>query len=476
MFFVGVNGSTGTAGLGSGISTNVTTITQIGSLNNWEKVIADDRHTLAINANGQLFGWGNNSNGQLGLGPIGSINIPTQIGSSNNWVSDYIVTSSTSTLAINSNNELYAWGANTNSLFGVNTPSFSNLILKIQDVSNVTSLALSDSFSGIVQESVLYFAGFSSNRVFPGTVPVFSRFSPLPSVSNNNNYTQISAGSEYFVTSNSLGEHFIAGNPSSSYINSGLKPVSTTNIKSVKAGGNNSYYLTLDTSNTLSMYMMYGPIYTVQSSVKKFAAGLTKAVFINSSNQLIQYIYSTRGMSQVTGATGSWIDVFAGSLSDSFAALDSTGKLWTWGTNNFGQLGLGDTATRNSPVQVGIQTWSKIAIGKDFMLGINTDGQLWAWGNNSTGQLGAPIGSYSFVPVRVGSLSDWTHVSAGGSHGAAINTDRELWTWGSNNFGQLGNGTTISQTNPVQVGETYFWFDVSAGENFTVGLKAQLII
>jgi len=69
-------------------------------------------------------------------------------------------------------------------------------------------------------------------------------------------------------------------------------------------------------------------------------------------------------------------------------ALVLSGKLFMWGENYAGRLGLGDTANRSSPVQVGSSTtWSQINTAYTT-LAVNTDGELWAWGLNSYGTLG----------------------------------------------------------------------------------------
>jgi len=45
-------------------------------------------------------------------------------------------------------------------------------------------------------------------------------------------------------------------------------------------------------------------------------------------------------------------------------------KLYSWGLGGLGRLGLGDTATRSAPVQVGASAdWSKISCGRLHTVG-----------------------------------------------------------------------------------------------------------
>jgi alpha-tubulin suppressor-like RCC1 family protein len=61
------------------------------------------------------------------------------------------------------------------------------------------------------------------------------------------------------------------------------------------------------------------------------------------------------------GVGTDWIAIAAGDMH--VLALRSGGTLWAWGDNTTGQLGLGDTINRSSPVQVGTHFWSQIIAG-----------------------------------------------------------------------------------------------------------------
>jgi hypothetical protein len=73
-------------------------------------------------------------------------------------------------------------------------------------------------------------------------------------------------------------------------------------------------------------------------------------------------VEATHRILQPDSDTGKIID--AGVYGTSAYMLMDNGNLYTWGQNSFGQLGLGHTIDRSSPVQVGaLTTWSNVACG-----------------------------------------------------------------------------------------------------------------
>jgi alpha-tubulin suppressor-like RCC1 family protein len=104
-------------------------------------------------------------------------------------------------------------------------------------------------------------------------------------------------------------------------------------------------------------------------------------------------------------------------------AVKTDGTLWTWGQNNNGQLGLGDTTNRSSPVQVGALTnWLNVAAGAygNHAVAIKTDGTLWTWGKNNNNQLGLGDTTSRSSPVQVGALTTWLRASGGNYYMTAI--------------------------------------------------------
>jgi alpha-tubulin suppressor-like RCC1 family protein len=165
-------------------------------------------------------------------------------------------------------------------------------------------------------------------------------------------------------------------------------------------------------------------------------------------------------------------------------AVKTDGTLWTWGLGTSGQLGNNLLSNVSSPIQTGQggTSWNSVSAGSYSSSAIKTDGTLWTWGKNNYGQLGNESTSNVSSPIQtVASGTNWKQVSMagpgfGGSAGpamtAAIKTDGTLWVWGNNNYGQLGDNTTISKSSPIQtISAGTNWKQVSAGYLFTAAIK-----
>mmetsp|Transcript_50132 Transcript_50132/g.75530 ORF Transcript_50132/g.75530 Transcript_50132/m.75530 type:complete len:87 (-) Transcript_50132:1031-1291(-) len=59
---------------------------------------------------------------------------------------------------------------------------------------------------------------------------------------------------------------------------------------------------------------------------------------------------------------------------------------------------------------------AKIELGGDHSCGIDNNGRVWCWGENSSGQLGLGGTTYDSVPTQLSSIYDVTDLALGGSH------------------------------------------------------------
>jgi len=138
---------------------------------------------------------------------------------------------------------------------------------------------------------------------------------------------------------------------------------------------------------------------------------------------------------------------------DNTCALTAAGQAWCWGRNAKGEGGSGTTLARLIPtlVQGDELRFTKISVGGEHVCGLRTSGSIACWGSNRFGQLGVgpvtynDISRFSSSPLRVESSSQMIAVSAGADHTCGIRTDGQIDCWGLNvNAGQLGDSSGLT--------------------------------
>ena len=157
-------------------------------------------------------------------------------------------------------------------------------------------------------------------------------------------------------------------------------------------------------------------------------------------------------------------DVTSGYLHS--CALTTKGKVWCWGYNGYGQLGINTTTNSSKPVQVaGLSKVKTVDAGYYHTCAITTKGAVKCWGNNSYGQVGDNSTTSSLTPVTVYGLTKGVKaVSASNTHTCAITSKGKAVCWGNNGQGQLGDNSTANSPKPVTVyGLTKNVKQISAG-------------
>lgn len=147
-------GSNSSNQLGTGnTGKNETTPIQIGTDNNWKTVTMGVAHTMAIKTDGTLWGWGNNSSGQLGNGTQTSVTTPVQIGTDTDW--SYVKAIDNRTYAVKTDGTLYVCGSNAYGLLGLNQS-------EEELISNYNTLTLASNFT----EKVISVSGCENTTTF----------------------------------------------------------------------------------------------------------------------------------------------------------------------------------------------------------------------------------------------------------------------------------------------------------------------
>ncbi len=160
------------------------------------------------------------------------------------------------------------------------------------------------------------------------------------------------------------------------------------------------------------------------------------------------------------------VDVYNNEDSYTIIAKDSEGKLYTWGKNNNGQLGDGSTERyRYIPVCISdldndLKGKNIVEVYNDYSTVIvkDSEGKLYTWGKNEYGELGdgtTEVGfdKYRNVPVCISDLNndlkdkDIVEIYKYGSTLIAKDSEGKLYTWGSNEYGILGEEITEEYIN-----------------------------
>ncbi|XP_061033980.1 X-linked retinitis pigmentosa GTPase regulator isoform X3 [Eubalaena glacialis] len=168
------------------------------------------------------------------------------------------------------------------------------------------------------------------------------------------------------------------------------------------------------------------------------------------------------------------------------AIITGNNKLFVFGSNNWGQLGLGSKSTVNKPTCVKALKPEKVkfaACGRNHTLVSTEGGKVYAAGGNTEGQLGLgdteERNTFHLISFFT-SQHKIKQLSAGSNTSAALTEDGELFMWGDNSEGQIGlqNITSICVPHQVTIGKPISWiscgyyhsaFVTTEGELYTFG-------
>ena len=377
---------------------------------------------IARDSDGKLYTWGWNRNGQLGNGTTENSSMPICISDIENsplsgkdivdvHIYDYII------IAKDSNGKLYSWGYNNSGQLGNGTTENSSMPVCISDIEG-------SPLNG--KNIVKVYADYSTMIVKDSDGKLYSW--------GYNGYGQLGNGT---TTNSSM-------------------PVCISDIKNSPLKGKNivdvhnyGYRIIAKDSN--------GKLY---SWGENYYGQLGNGTTANSSMPICISDIENSPLREKNIVNIYWD-------ANTIIAKDSNGKLYSWGRNNFGQLGNGTTENSSMPICISdmenrpLNGKNIVDVYADYtMIAKDSNGKLYSWGDNDSGKLGNGTTTNSSMPICISEVEgsplkekNIVKIYRGYDTIIAKDSDGKLYSWGSNGDGQLGDGTRNNSNIPICISD-----------------------
>ena len=366
-------------------------------------VAAGSGHNMVVANDGSLWAWGANWDGQLGIGDndpyIYYAYAPIQVGTDTDWVS--VTVGNDHTLAIKADGTLWGWGSNVFGEVGLYDyvayvySSNSNIPIQIGSDSDWSSVTTGDSVTfAIKTDGTLWTFGYNSAYYNNPVDEPYSFYTPVQfgtdanwdsvTIASDSDMSHVLAlktdGTIWAWGENWSGQLGIGFDEAYKFIDSPVQVGTDSDWTSVLTGGRITFAIKTN-----------GTLWTWGQNLENKG----------SDDVDVPYVYYIPNQ---VGIDTNWVSVTTGKFDGYMIALKADGSMWAWGPNWYGQLGMGyDEDTGGGEyyilVQVGSDSdWVSVVAGKEFTIALKLDGSMWAWGRAPIGD-GTDINSY--IPVII---------------------------------------------------------------------------
>ena len=369
------------------------------------KLAAGFNHTLAINAAGMVWAWGDNSYGQLGNGSKTMQTTPVLVRMSDGTPLSGVIDIKAGqghSVALKNDGTVWAWGWNKYGQLGNGTAIDSLYPVQVKQnslspLTDVTAIAAGDNHTLVVK---------SDGTVWGWGYDYYGQIGDGTSGS--------STGIKYPVQVKT-GTTFLTG------------------ITAISGGVNFSLALKNDHTVWSWGYNTDG----------RLGDGTT-----TNRNKAVQVAFNRDEGGTSFDPQGSIIAIAVGKYS---MALTDHGNVWEWGDNQLTPTGIVLFVQSGGLIHWGpLSGINMIAAGINHSLALATFGYIYTWGNNDFGQLGSTKQTASTSDIYIVD-GQFGSIVGGDTHSAALKPDGSVWAWGNNTSGQLGNATTTSVNTPINI-------------------------
>jgi alpha-tubulin suppressor-like RCC1 family protein len=464
-----------------------TPVSVVGASKTFCKISVGFSHTLALDKNGRAWAWGRNVTGELGDGSLISRFTPVSVAGviktfceiSAGIISNFIGRS----LAIDKNGRAWGWGYNYRGILGINSVQRFTTPASICGAKKTFCQIALGAFPinpdgggwglAIDKNGLVWGWGLNqSGQLGQNIPPDFCRsardgvVTPISIVGALKTFCKISVGNNYSMALDKNGMAWGWGTNSIGQIGdntsvSKLTPVSVAGAvktfckisASVEAGRSGR----INAAHTLA----------IDKNGRAWAWGANVWGRLGDgtlTNRLTPV--------SVSGAVKTFCEIGAGGAFS--VSIDKYGRAWGWGYNYYGQIGDNSNASAITPVSVAgaVKTFCKIFAGASHCHAIDKNGQAWSWGYNNFGELGDNSTVSKLTPVSVaGAIKTFCEISSSRQHSVAIDKNGKVWSWGRNAVGALGDGTFVDKLTPVSLAGTNKTFcKIEADWGFSMGI------
>jgi len=484
VFAWGANGS-GQLGDSSVVSRNIPT--QVKHITKAIQVAAGRYQSAALLDNGTVMAWGTDQYGQLGNASTSSnSNLPVHVNGLVHIVS--VVSGDQSFAALRDDGTVWCWGYNNYGQLGDGSTTSRDIPVQVSGLTDVIAIAggLAHTLA-IKRDGTVWAWGYNAygqlgdssytNRLFPVKVKSITSIISITGKGSNNTWAMQSDGSVWAFGSSNVGQ---LGDGSFSDRN---LPVLLNGIDLLKEltveipflsipGGQYLNTFNLKLHSTISGAAIHYTIDGSDPDESDPVVGFDSSIFIDKGITTLRIrVYAPDH--QPSPILSEFYNIGERLIVAEHAsfAIDTAMKLWAWGKNDYGRLGIGNTVYQNYPYpNSNITNIIDIAGGIGHAVALKADSTIYAWGRNDNGTLGDGTNTLRYTPVRTGSLTEMTQVAAGHYHSMGVKKDGTVWAWGNNAAGQLGDSTVGTKLSPIQVKHLSEVVAVDAGYQQSIAL------
>jgi hypothetical protein len=158
--------------------------------------------------------------------------------------------------------------------------------------------------------------------------------------------------------------------------------------------------------------------------------------------------------------------------------LTSSSEVYAWGYNFHGEIGNGCNAVQLTPVKVNGFNGERIfmiSCGSSHSMVLTESGRVYSWGENIFGQLGIGNTVNSNTPKLIDLKAiSIKRISCGQNHSLLLSNDGVIYAFGCNFWGQIGNGNKESQLRPVKLNHEKKFIDIAAHSSLDISVSLSI--